>query len=75
MQLEHLGEVLTGADDRTDDLRAVQDGVEDRDLQLSLRRERHQNECAAPPQRAVGGRERLVAHGQRDGRVGTAQTT
>ena len=53
MQLEDLGQVAAGANNRTDDGDAVEHGLEDRQLDLVVRREADEHEAASALQAAV----------------------
>jgi hypothetical protein len=69
---EDLGQVGAGADDRTDDRRAVQYGVEHRDAQRPGGGQRDEDEPSAAAQPGVGGGEGLVVDGQADGDIGAS---
>ena len=73
VQLEHLAQVRAGADDRADDRDPVQHGLEDRQRDVVVGRQRDEHERAAPAQRAVGLLERPRRHRERDRLVGTAE--
>ena len=73
MQLEDLAQVGSGADDRADDRDPVEDGLEDRQRDLVVRRQGDEDERAAAAQGAVRLLERRRRHGERDRLVGTAE--
>ncbi len=66
VQLEHLGKVETGADDRTDDRDPLEDGLEHRQRELVVRRQSDQDEASVAAQRVERLAQRLGVGGGHD---------
>ena len=73
VELEDLAEILPRADDRADDGDPVQHGLEDRQGDLVVGRQRDEDERATATEGSVGLLERLRGHRQGDRLVGAAE--
>src|SRR6266540_4183649 len=73
VELEDLGQVGAGTDDRADDGDAVEHGLEDGQPHVVVRRQRDEDERATAAQGPVRLLERLRRDGDRDCGIGTAE--
>lgn len=73
MEIECLGELDAGADERTDHLDALEDSLEDRQVHDVVGRQANQDKCAVSLQAREGLFARLWGGGKHDRGIGTTE--